>query len=236
MPKRKKKPQRSRVTPLLMVAVVLVGVIWATEQVASRGVGPNWLQFLFAGTDTGGLRVGIIAGHKGNDSGTVCADGLTEAQVNLDIANRVADRLSREGIRTEILDEFDRRLRAYQADALVSIHGDSCDSDLTGFKVASEEGGTQASERLANCLWDKYEAATGLPRQYDTITENMTNYHAFREISLKTPAAIIELGFLNADRQLLTKQPDRAATGVANGILCFLSPSNLPTGTAKAKP
>ena len=55
MPKRKKKPQRSRVTPLLMVAVVVVGMIWATEQIASRGVGPNWLQFLFAGRDTGGM-------------------------------------------------------------------------------------------------------------------------------------------------------------------------------------
>lgn len=226
MPKRKKKPQRSRMAPLLMVAVVVVGVIWATEQIASRGVGPNWLQFLFAGSDTGGLRVGIIAGHKGNDSGTVCEDGLTEAEINLKVANLVANRLGREGIRVDILDEFDRRLRAYEADALVSLHGDSCQSDFSGFKVASQEGGAVESERLANCLWDKYESATGLPRHYDTITQDMTNYHAFREISLKTPAAIIELGFLKADRDLLTQQTDRVATGVTDGILCFLSPSS----------
>jgi N-acetylmuramoyl-L-alanine amidase len=223
MPKRKKKAQRSRITPLLAVAVTIVAVIWATEQLTARGVGPNWLQFLFAGAATGGLQVAIIAGHKGNDSGTTCADGLTEAEVNLKVAELVADGLSREGIRVEILDEFDRRLRGLQANALVSIHGDSCQSDFSGFKVASVEGGTAESERLANCLWDRYEAATGLTRHYATITENMTNYHAFREIALKTPAAIIELGFLKADRKLLTEQPQRAANGVVNGILCFLT-------------
>jgi len=231
MPKRKKKPQGSRATPLLVVAVALVAIIWATEQLTARGVGPSWLQFLFAGGDTGGLRVGIIAGHKGNDSGTTCTDGLTEAEVNLRVAELVADGLSREGIRATIYDEFDRGLRGLQADALVSIHGDSCQSDFSGFKVASEEGGTAESERLANCLWDRYEATTGLTRHHATITENMTNYHAFREVSLKTPAAIIELGFLKADRELLTEQPERAANGVVNGILCFFTSPATATPT-----
>lgn len=225
MPKRKKKPQRSRLKPLLIVAVVVIGVIWATERIASLGVGPDWLQFLFASRGAGGLRVGIVSGHRGNDSGTVCADGLTEAEVNLTVTNLVAAQLRREGVRVDIFDEFDRGLRGYAADALVAIHGDSCEVDVSGFKVASEEGGTDASARLANCLWDKYEAATGLPRQYDTITQDMTNYHAFREISVKTPAAIIELGFLKADRELLTEHPDRAAKGITDGLFCFLSPA-----------
>ena len=233
MPKRKKKPQHSRVTPLLVIAVAIVAVIWATEQLAARGVGPNWLQFLFAGGDTGGLHVAIIVGHKGNDSGTTCADGLTEAEVNLGVARRVGDGLSREGIRVEILDEFDRRLRGLKANALVSIHADSCQSDFSGFKVASQEGGTAESERLASCLWARYEAATGLTRHYATITENMTNYHAFREIALETPAAIIELGFLKSDRKLLTEQPQRAANGVVNGILCFLTPPAAATAAPR---
>lgn len=231
MPKRKKKQQRSSAAPLLLLAVAIIAVIWATEQLTARGVGPNWLQFLFAGGSTGGLDVALIAGHKGNDSGAVCDDGLTEAEVNLKVAELVADGLGREGIRVQIMDEFDRRLRGLEADALVSIHSDSCASDLSGFKVASEEGGTAESERLANCLWDAYEAATGLPRHYATITNDMTNYHAFREISLETPAAIIELGFLNADRELLTNEPERAARGIVDGILCFLTPPSAATVT-----
>ncbi|MGE5603967.1 MAG: N-acetylmuramoyl-L-alanine amidase family protein [Nitrososphaerales archaeon] len=233
MPKRKKNAQRSSAAPLLVLAVALIGVIWATEQITARGVGPSWLQFLFAGKPTGGLDVVIIAGHKGNDSGAVCTDGLTEAEVNLEVAKLVADALGREGMRVEIMDEFDRRLRGLRANALVSIHADSCESSFSGFKVASEEGGTVDSERLANCLWDKYEAATDLPRNYDTITTNMTNYHAFREISLTTPAAIIELGFLKSDRELLTEEPQKVANGVANGILCFLTPSTTAQGNQK---
>src|SRR5215216_892892 len=44
------------------------------------------------------LRIGIVAGHSGNDSGTVCYDGngnvtLTEADVNLEIAALVEQQL-----------------------------------------------------------------------------------------------------------------------------------------------
>ena len=110
----------------------------------------------------------------------------------------------------------------------MSIHSDSCQTDFSGFKVANEEGGTEASQRLAQCLWDKYEAATGLDRHPSTITNNMTNYHAFREISLETPASIIELGFMSSDRSIIADQPELAAEGVANGILCFFAPQAQP--------
>jgi N-acetylmuramoyl-L-alanine amidase len=228
MPNRKKRPQHSGTGTkvLLVFAVVLFAGIWLTEQVASRGIGPAWLQFLFAADEpTGGLRVGLVAGHKGNDSGAVCEDGLTEASVNLRVAELTADRLQRQGVRVEILDEFDAQLRGYEAAALVSIHADSCQVDFSGFKVANQDGGSDASQRLTECLWDSYEQATGLDRHMSTITRDMTNYHAFREIAFATPAAIIELGFLNVDRNIIADQPELAAEGVAEAILCFLAPA-----------
>lgn len=234
MPTRKKRPQRSGsgAKALLVLAVVLFAGIWLTEQVASRGIGPSWLQFLFAASEsTGGLRVGLIAGHKGNDSGAVCDDGLTEAEVNLKVAELTAERLQRQGVQVDILDEFDGKLRGYKAAALVSIHSDSCQVDFTGFKVANQSGGSAASERLTECLWTNYEQATGLDRHMTTITRDMTNYHAFREIAFSTPAAIIELGFMNADRPIIADQPERAADGVANGILCFFAPTPTPDAT-----
>ena len=171
-----------------------------------------------------GRHIGIVAGHKDNDSGAVCPDGLTEAQINQAIAERVVSRLTQQGMTVDLLGEFDRRLPRYRADAFVSIHADSCQVDLSGFKVASLEGGSQASGRLAACLWQSYEAETGLPRHPDTVTYDMSRYHAFREIAEQTPAAIIEVGFMKADRKLLTEQPDRAAQGIVDGILCFLTP------------
>ncbi len=56
----------------------------------------------------------------------------------------------------------------------------------------------------------------------DTITEDMTEYHAFRRIRSQTPAAILELGFLGGDQGLLVRSPEKSARGVADGLLCFL--------------
>jgi N-acetylmuramoyl-L-alanine amidase len=228
MPARQKKKTRSRRSWLLpALAVVILGGIWATEQFAQVQSAPTWMQFLFAATQpTGGLQVGLMAGHAGNDSGAVCPGGLTEAEVNLDVAQRTAERLRAQGIRVEILEEYDARLRGYRADALVSIHADSCSVVHTGFKVAHQEGASEASQRLTECLWEKYEAATGLARHLQTITPDMTRYHAFNRIAVNTPSAIIELGFLNADGALLTQEPGRAAQGVADGIICFLAGSS----------
>jgi len=87
----------------------------------------------------GPIRIGLISGHSGSDSGAVCDDGLTEAQVNANITQMVANSLRAEGLHTDILEEFDPRLDSYGATAVISIHSDSCQyiNDLaTGFKIA----------------------------------------------------------------------------------------------------
>ena len=71
-------------------------------------------------------RIGIIAGHSASDSGAMCPDGLQEVDVNLDIARRVVALLVQYGWTADLLEEFDVRLNGYQADALLSIHADSC--------------------------------------------------------------------------------------------------------------
>jgi len=57
----------------------LVGV---AEGARRSSVGP--LEIL-TGRGIAGRHIGIVAGHDGNDSGAVCPDGLTEAEVNRDI-------------------------------------------------------------------------------------------------------------------------------------------------------
>ncbi|HXW00138.1 MAG TPA: N-acetylmuramoyl-L-alanine amidase [Anaerolineae bacterium] len=169
--------------------------------------------------------VGIVSGHRGYDPGAVCADGLTEAEVNYRAALEAIDLLERRGVQAVLLEEFDERLTGFQADALVSIHADSCMvPGATGFKVArvTDSAIPEAEDRLVACLYQEYEAYTGLPQHPSSITDNMTNYHAFREIDRSTPGAIIELGFLLDDRYLLENKPKILARGVAAGILCFL--------------
>jgi len=193
------------------------------------------------------LRVGIVAGHAGNDSGAVCVDGngsvtLTEADVNLEIAAIVQQKLIERGFQVDLLREFDSRLNGYRALAIVSIHNDSCEyinSQATGFKVAAALNTPDLNRvnRLTACLVDRYQHMTGLTFHAGSITSDMREYHAFREIDPSTVAAIIETGFLNLDREILTKQTDRVAAGVVDAILCFANNENIePTPTPGSTP
>jgi N-acetylmuramoyl-L-alanine amidase len=172
-------------------------------------------------------KIGIVAGHWESDVGAVCPDGLTEVEINLAVAERVVSLLSRAGYTAEMLPEFSSKLDGYRAAVLVSIHTDSCNvPEATGFKVArvSSSMVPEIEDRLVACLIEHYSQATGLSFHENSITFDMTEYHAFYEIAPDTPAAIIEIGFMAADRPLLTRRPDLVAQGIFEGIECFLEP------------
>ncbi len=182
-------------------------------------------------------RVGILAGHSGMtspsggrrdqpDPGAVCPDGFFERSVTEAVADRVAAILRGRGYTVDILEEYDPRLNGYEAAVFISLHADSCENfGYGGYKSTYPAARTlirDQDSRLNECIRVNYEGITGLPFQPGSITDNMLLYHAFRKISVRTPANILELGFLSYDRNLLQNQPDRLALGVANGILCFL--------------
>lgn len=182
-------------------------------------------------SNTDELRIGIISGHWGSDSGTVCANGVTENEVNLGIATIVQQQLNAQRkYQVDLLQENDPRLNGYKGVLLVSIHNDSCviSNELTtGFKIAPSPYGKnpERAQRFADCMYDRYQKETNLPYHPGSITPDMTDYHAFREIDVNTTGLIIETGFLSnpVDYELLTQHPEKVATGVANGILCYLN-------------
>lgn len=173
-------------------------------------------------------QIAFISGHAGNDSGAICEDDngnvlLTEADINARVAKLAGERLQRAGADVVILEEYDGRLRGLKADVLLSIHADSC-IDATGYKAAVHQDSLipVTNEELLTCLDSVYPEITGLPHHPNTVTHNMTEYHAFRRIDPQTPAAIIELGFLGGDQALLVEQPEVVAKGVVDSLLCFL--------------
>jgi N-acetylmuramoyl-L-alanine amidase len=170
-------------------------------------------------------KIGIVAGHWQSDSGAVCPDGLQEVTINLDVASQVVAILQHQGYDAELLPEWSDKLDGYKADAFVSIHADSCNiPEASGFKVARVAASAipEEEDRLVDCLIREYAARTGLRFHKDSITFDMTGYHAFNEIDPETPGAIIELGFMAADRELLTENAHDVAEGVVQGIVCFL--------------
>ena len=196
---------------------------------------PNWLR-----------RVGIVSGHRGPqvppDPGAVCPDGLTEASITFAVSQKVVRNLRDRGYSVDLLDEFDPRLDGYQAAALVSIHANTCKNFgevVTGYLIAraAARSGLGQDDGLVECVARYYGQATGLPRR-PGVTLDMSDYHTFREIHPMTPAAILELGFLLADRDTLTNKQDAMAKGITDGVLCFLEPNqqSLPTAEATTTP
>lgn len=178
-------------------------------------------------------RIGILAGHWGYDSGAICGDGLREVDITVDIAQRTADQLRALGYEVDILrehhpDKPQPPLQNYQAAAFIALHADSCLPNTSGFKVSRWRFSQmpEIEDRLVECVYDRYRTVTGLSRHDDSITIDMWNYYAFREIGVNTPGAIIELGFMTGDRGLLVQQPDLVAKGVVDGLICFLRGAN----------
>lgn len=182
------------------------------------------------------LRVGIVSGHWGYDSGAVCDNGTREVDVNQEVATLVYESLKGEGYEVDLLKEFDDRLDGYQASVLVSIHSDSCQyvNDLaTGYKVAAAMSThyPEKAARLTSCLQTRYAEATNMPFHPGSVTADMSSYHAFDEIDENTTAGIIEIGFLNLDYKFLTEQQPLIAKGITDGILCYLRNEDVNTET-----
>ena len=227
---------------VLIVAFVLATLFtaWTPASLLPGNLSERFAQVLaFQETETAAFPtptarprplIGIVVGHwddNTKDPGAVCPDGLTELEVNQGIAARVEQNLVDQGFDVDLLREFDSKLEGYKSLALVSIHADSCqfiNDEATGFKLAAALSNQypERASRLTACIKDRYETATGMKYHPSTITNDMSSYHAFDEVDSNTNAVIIEVGFLNLDRQILTKGQDQIATGISNGILCYI--------------
>jgi N-acetylmuramoyl-L-alanine amidase len=218
-------------------------LLTAIIEAIQGGEDPAQIVEAIATPDTGKPHVGIIAGHwgynSGMDTGAVCESGqfagTTEVQINIIVATYVKQILQDNGYLVDMLEEDDERLGGYKADALVSIHADSCEyiNDLaTGYKLA----GTLASpypekiERLKACITYNYGEVTKLSyHEGSSYTADMINYHVFSKVDLETPTVIIETGFMNLDDDIIISQPELVARGIANGIMCFVQNQSLPS-------
>ncbi|MFL7893534.1 MAG: N-acetylmuramoyl-L-alanine amidase [Anaerolineales bacterium] len=234
---------------ILIVAFILATLFtaWTPASLLPGNLSERFAQVLaFQATETATFPtptarprplIGIVVGHwddNTKDPGAVCPDGLTELEINQAIAAKVKENLVAQGFDVDLLREFDQNLQGYRSLALVSIHADSCqyiNDDATGFKIAAALSNQypERAARLTACIKDRYAQSTGLEYHPSTVTNDMSSYHAFDEIDSNTNAVIIEVGFLNLDRQILTKGQDRIAKGISDGILCYIRNEDIPT-------
>lgn len=189
----------------------------------------------------GPLRVGIQAGHSELDdvpeeleglrtSSGAHGGGYTEQDTVLVIAQLVKGMLEEHDIVVDLLPAtvpID-----YRADAFVSVHADGASSAaVSGFKITEPRRDFSGkAQALVDALYESYGAATKLRRD-SNITRRMSGYYAFNwrryehAVHPLTPAVIVETGFMTnaADRDIIVHDPERAARGIADGILTFLN-------------
>jgi N-acetylmuramoyl-L-alanine amidase len=168
---------------------------------------------------------------------------VTEADLNLDIVNRVKPLLEAQGV---IVDVIPATVPiAYDADAFLAIHADgSASGAARGWKLATPWRTSEASRALMNAVAAAYGPATGLPEDAGGVTVNMKGYYAFNyrrhqhAIARTTPAIIVEMGFMTsaADRGVLFGQPDRVARGIADGVMAYLRARDPNNGAALLPP
>ena len=257
------RPRVNTLTSLLLLAMIACLVatlftVWIPDWYLQEAVAlPTYVipdmnqvqseEIEFLPTPTTAPVVGIVAGHMNSDMsdpGAVCPDalgGVKEVEVNLAVASKVIDLLKSQGFEAELLEEFDDRLQDFRGLALVSIHADSCEyinDEARGFKVAATwaNPNSQDSNYLVACMEKRYAERTGMQVHLGSVTNDMTNYHAFAELNPITPAAIIEIGFLNRDNDRLRNDQDTLAQGVTDGILCYLRNENIVSPTTTPAP
>lgn len=171
--------------------------------------------------------VALISGHAGYDSGAICGDTNAPTLMEVDVVARIAEltrqQLENAGMEVLLLEEHDARLTNLDAEVMLSLHADSC-IHASGYKAAYPINSAipTTEQRLIACIETHYAAYTGLAFHRNSITKDMTHYHAFRKVLPTTPTAILELGFLGGDVNLLTQEPERVAAGIAESIFCFL--------------
>jgi len=156
-------------------------------------------------------------------------DGITEVEVNVDIAQRVAALLAAKGIQVEVLPTTIPP--GYLADAFVALHADGDGVGArSGFKAAHSTRRTPFEDRFMELVIDEYARATDLDYDGNGITRQMTGYYAMAWSRIRystspfTPSLILEMGYLSNDwdRHLMVDQPDLVAGAIATGILRFL--------------
>jgi N-acetylmuramoyl-L-alanine amidase len=190
---------------------------------------------------TGPRRVGIQAGHWKTDEAPAELrrlevqtgaewEGITEVEINLDIAQRVAVILNSHGIAVDLLPTTIPT--GYVADAFVALHGDSDGvGEWSGFKLAHGSRRGPHEDALLASLKEHYGAASGLAYDPTHISNNMRGYYGFswsrfqHAVAAHTPAVILEMGYVSHDhdRALMLDKADVLAAGIAEGIMRFLS-------------
>lgn len=172
----------------------------------------------------------IDPGHGGeNAPGAVSGDGTRESDINLEVAKVVRDKLrglGHECILTRQHDAgFDNRCRralavAYSADHFVSIHANSARTEGSGYEIYYRKGepNTEVSCKFAHRLGAIYGRITGLTARSPSDGVKTSNYAVLGGHLPSTRAVLLEMAFMNNDKERKRMKTGKFRREVADSI------------------
>lgn len=234
---------------------VLVAVTGATADAYVIETPCGGVTTLAWGQPVGPIQVVIDPGHGGPDEqGAMDVPGLTEAQLNLQVARSTAAVLTERGIAVALTRNGDYRIpisrRAALADAIgpevfISIHHNtpaSRPSPVPGTEVYVQSG-SDASRRLGGLLYEEVVATlSGFDIEWTArddagvlvvLDDDDEDAYGIARYPT-TPAALVEMAYLGNEKEAaLLVTPDyreAAADALANGIERYLTTAEEGTG------
>ena len=187
-----------------------------------------------------GFSVILDPGHGGEDGGTVAADGTLEKTINLQIAKELEPMLNACGYQTILLRESDsligdnslptvrqrkvsdirRRLAAVEMNPdslLISIHQNHfTDPQYDGAQVFYS-GNDPQSRLLADCI---QESIVTRLQPENTREIKQTGSNIYLLYHCKTPAVMVECGFLSNPREAALLKDKAYQKEMAFSVLC----------------
>jgi N-acetylmuramoyl-L-alanine amidase len=203
-----------------------------------------------------GVDVLLDPGHGGLDPGAKAVNGMTEAELNLDVALRVRARLVAAGRTVEMTrdDDYFRTIAdrgllasAIAPKAFVSVHHNSGMDAPSNAGIGSEiyhQVADAESRRLGGLVYEALDASLGafdiawtrsahFGVRYRANNEGTDFYGVLRR-SVGVPAILIEGAYLSTEReaQMLATEEFRAAEAqaIADGILRWLTSKDTGEG------
>lgn len=181
--------------------------------------------------------IALDAGHGGNDAGC-SADGIEEKRINLQIAERVREKLTESGYQVLMIREDDARMELEdrvtlanqkRADAYISIHQNFYEEDgaVCGIETWYYGGDeSRDSKRLAQLIHQETTKSTqASARELRDDADFYVTGHT------GMPACLIETGFLTnpRERELLAtpEYQEKIAGGIAAGIDLYFHPKTM---------
>ena len=200
------------------------------EKIYTKSVRSNASWLLIYGMEVKNMpKVFIGVGHGGNDSGAV-ANGLREADINLNIAVSCADELIRHGVEVKLsrykdendpVEEEVRECNNYNPDIAIDIHTNAGGGD--GFEVYRHSGGHN-SLKLAQFIEEEARLLNNSRGIKTRLNSTGKDYYAFIR-DTNPPAIIVETAFIDnkEDVKVIDTAEKQKAFGIAyaKGILKY---------------